>query len=640
GFLYVLYIAAALLLPFLPLALALFYAILPLLLLTPFVLLIIELLQIISDFAYLKKHFRLLPLCAVFTCGMLALCGGFVGSCFAHKVNFNNALCYLSTEQEQYPDVNLGRLKTSLSNARQQGSRGLFDININQRGLPLLDVAYQGIVMDGKSLSQEVYDRMAQIFVPELASWDMVNRDKFRGGSPEVNLTDINTETQYDAEAKLYRTWVHLQLTNNSAIHNQEYAVLFDLPEGIFITDYYLDVFGEKKHGILSEKVSAKAVYESIVNRNRDPGIISYYNSGAIELRVFPFAPNETRETGFLLMHKYASGEQIKIGNYEFVLEGEDAGEPILTDDVCYMPGSYKQNLQKLDEMTARKPKYYFVLDVGQTQTSLNDILYDTAENLIRRYAAKNALPDDTVVYLTAYNVEKTDLAHMNPRTRDGGFNLGLAVEMIRRDVANHPESYPVIIAATNRFDFAISADSQKLARDYPQSEYYYLLNNDASLTTYSFADNSVQWAQETPAAILVYEGFYFKDNGQSEVSYSNAIAFDDLLPQVDDLYTNALLLQGKAEKAEVQEHVIEALKGSIAQRVLTKQSAFIVLETKEQEDELNRRNQEFLDGKVIAGPPRAAMSEPGAALAMLAVIVVLGVGIIKRRIVRQRKLT
>jgi hypothetical protein len=65
--------------------------------------------------------------------------------------------------------------------------------------------------------------------------------------------------------------------------------------------------------------------------------------------------------------------------------------------------------------------------------------------------------------------------------------------------------------------------------------------------------------------------------------------------------------------------------------RLLTKNNSFIVLETKEQEDELNRRNKDFLEGKTI-GAPAAPMSEPGLVITLLLTMLLPVLLWVKRR--------
>ena len=126
-------------------------------------------------------------------------------------------------------------------------------------------------------------------------------------------------------------------------------------------------------------------------------------------------------------------------------------------------------------------------------------------------------------------------------------------------------------------------------------------------------------------ADVLEYEGFYFKDNGMSEVAYKYTRGFEDISYGADP-YVNALLLSEKIEKAETRDQIVETVKDGFLQRVLTGNNSFIVLETKEQEDELHRRNQEFLTGKSASAAPPASMDEPGALIAVLLTVGLLAV--------------
>jgi hypothetical protein len=291
------------------------------------------------------------------------------------------------------------------------------------------------------------------------------------------------------------------------------------------------------------------------------------------------------------------------------MLEGEESAAPIIAGDTCFMPASYKPNLEKTRE---RVPKYYFIADISWPYPPKNTFA------LIREYAQNNSITNADV-YLTAYNVQKTDLDSMYSEYGEGGFNMALAMGMIFKDVKNYPDSYPVILVATTNFYRAATTDNRKFTRDYPESEYYYLLNHNGQLTACSFADNIAGGLINRPmqSKVLAYEGFYFKDNELSEVSHKNTQGFSEVFYGADP-FINALLLSEKIDKAATKAQIIETVRDSFSQRVLTGNNAFIVLETKEQEEELRRRNEDFLNGKEFGMPARASMDEPGILAAIL----------------------
>jgi len=638
GFLYVFYFAVTMI-RYAPLGVTFFAFLLPLLVLVPVVLFIAELFQIIDDFKYLKQHFSSFKISAVLACGLLALCIGVAGNGYAQKVNFDNALCYLSANEPEYPSVRVPMLKASLRYMRH-GSNLFFgrsgNIAIDSlAGPPILSEFYHRVFFGGKTLDNELYEQLNRIFVPENAgAWHRppgTGTEFWSREDAEVKLAGVETETRFDEAAGVYKAWVHLTLENKSQWGNREYATKFTLPEGVFVSDYYLDVLGTRKSGIVAEKNAAKSVYNSIVSKNRDPGIICYAQGKTVELRVFPFGEHETRQTGFELT--FIQSDTFQIGTHTVALAGKELTEPIVAGGACFMPASYKATLK---EVPARTATYYFIADTRKPlwyETPDEDNL-PMAERIagIKAYAQKNDIADADV-YLTSYNVQKTNLANLDKaKTGKGGFNLALAMDMIYADAKQHPGSCPIIIVATDRLYKAAIADNRRFALDYPEMEAFYLLDGEGDLVPHNLTDHLPAEAASASSQIkrLACNGFFFRNDGKNEVAYSGTTGFSDIA-YGSDTYQNALLLGEKIEKAGTDEQVIETVRDGIRLRLLTKNNSFIVLETKEQEDDLNRRNQEFLDGKTLSASA-APMSEPGILLALLFAALLLIVLRIKRR--------
>ncbi len=75
-----------------------------------------------------------------------------------------------------------------------------------------------------------------------------------------------------------------------------EVTLNFDLPENAMITDSWL-WFGEDTiKAVILDRWTASSIYESIVNRRRDPSVLYKQTATQYELRVFPMAGNETRK--------------------------------------------------------------------------------------------------------------------------------------------------------------------------------------------------------------------------------------------------------------------------------------------------------------------------------------------------------
>ncbi|MBI1849865.1 MAG: VWA domain-containing protein [Planctomycetes bacterium] len=76
----------------------------------------------------------------------------------------------------------------------------------------------------------------------------------------------------------------------------QEGSLLIPVPSEIAVGGYAIDAGGERVAAEIVPRDKARARYEEIVRRRRDPGILEFANDGLLETRVFPIAPGGRRE--------------------------------------------------------------------------------------------------------------------------------------------------------------------------------------------------------------------------------------------------------------------------------------------------------------------------------------------------------
>jgi Ca-activated chloride channel family protein len=74
-----------------------------------------------------------------------------------------------------------------------------------------------------------------------------------------------------------------------------EATYVFPLPEDAAISDFSLYVDGERLEGRILDKDEAREIYESIVQRNRDPALLEYVGRNAFQAQVFPIPPHGER---------------------------------------------------------------------------------------------------------------------------------------------------------------------------------------------------------------------------------------------------------------------------------------------------------------------------------------------------------
>jgi hypothetical protein len=75
-----------------------------------------------------------------------------------------------------------------------------------------------------------------------------------------------------------------------------EVTLNFDLPENAMITDSWLWFGKDTIKAVILDRWTASSIYESIVQRRRDPSILFKQSANQYELRIFPMAGNETRK--------------------------------------------------------------------------------------------------------------------------------------------------------------------------------------------------------------------------------------------------------------------------------------------------------------------------------------------------------
>ena len=82
----------------------------------------------------------------------------------------------------------------------------------------------------------------------------------------------------------------------NSTSSNLECTYIFPLPKSAAIRDFAMYIGGKRMKGELLEKDKARQVYEEIVRRSKDPGLLEYMDSNLLRLRIFPVPARGTQK--------------------------------------------------------------------------------------------------------------------------------------------------------------------------------------------------------------------------------------------------------------------------------------------------------------------------------------------------------
>jgi Ca-activated chloride channel family protein len=85
------------------------------------------------------------------------------------------------------------------------------------------------------------------------------------------------------------------QVFVNEASYPVEGTYIFPLPEDAAIASFDMWVDGQKLEGKLLGRDEARAIYEDIVRRQRDPALLEYVGRGAFQASIFPIPPGGQR---------------------------------------------------------------------------------------------------------------------------------------------------------------------------------------------------------------------------------------------------------------------------------------------------------------------------------------------------------
>ncbi|MGE4284289.1 MAG: MSEP-CTERM sorting domain-containing protein [Clostridia bacterium] len=530
------------------------------------------------EWKVLSQAWGIQRIIAVFCIGIVTLPICVASVFWGDKDNFAAAAQYL--EQNKFENmqlVSLSRLERTLRNMKSglgfTGGR----IGFAKGNTPIISTFYTQFILDGKMVSQENIMTLENMFFDAGHNLSGINLSDPNIVNNRVQLIDAVSETRFDEESGVYKSWVHLKLKNPTNEGNGEYITTFKLPEGVYISDYYLDVLGNRKEGILTDRRAALFIYRKIVNTRRDPGLLHYIGKNTLELRVFPFEADEIRETGFEIIHDQKFN--LNLDHKSISVGGNAEQKEVNIDGAVLLSSAQKAHLQSIQ----RVPKYYFVVDSSKN----SNIAWHVQQ--IEEYAKIKGIIDANVIF-ASYKTESYPLADMKhvEMKAEYGFNLNQSIRMILSEESD--KNFPVIIAVSDNMPGAIFPQNiYPLSDRFPESPYYYALNHNLTLAPYSYEDNKIASTVKSPIVepILDYHGGYVSDNNQNELVLTGTQP--EHFDFTGNQYKDAVLLDASQQRGLLkgESDSLELLRASFRAKILTPQTAFIVVETPQQEKEL-----------------------------------------------------
>ncbi len=611
-------------LPFLPLSVIAIVAIgLGFLLLAPLLLFVIHINEMSVDYKYLRNYMSSAKV-IVISC----LCFMVIPVCItARYLNdkrvLNETLAYLySPDYSKQYQIDKTSIRKTLNVIKElKDNRGG---SLTGSRIPYLSTYFNWLVLDNLILSDTKINYIERVFFNEapLRQWSQDIRDE------HVKISGISVRSTFDKNQNAWRSWVDLEIKNHDENRRfAEYACSFDLPEGCWISDYYLYVGNKKEAGILAEKKSAMWVFSNIRNENRDPGMLHYLTGNKVAFRVFPFSAGETRKTGIEFLHKgpvslNLDGRIVELGKEAASAEGQQE-----TENVVFLSANQKRSLKAVK----RKPYFHFLVDVSEGTKKYSSSFAKRIEKVLKEKKINAADAKISLVSgdVSTFSLDKSWKEHFKSQTYEGGFFLDRAL----RSALFHGyknSSYPVFVVVTDSIKRAvIEKDLSDLKFTFPESDLFFDLDQYGNLKPHSLTHDPATALRDSASlafdhSVLEYKLpdntlVYLPDNDQPSIILKKDLFETTNEELKEKRWLSALTLQAKWRSQTLHPEIadqewLNLVKSSFITKVLTPVTAYLVVENEAQKAILKKKQEEVLSGNRSFDVQEDAqrMSEPG----------------------------
>src|SRR5690606_14780507 len=390
-----------------------------------------------------------------------------------------------------------------------------------------------------------------------------------------------------------------------------EYATTIELPEGCWISDYYLYVGNKKEFGILAEKKSAMWVFSNIRNENRDPGILHYLTGNKVAFRVFPFSKNEVRKTGIEFLHKEPIKLTIDNNIVELGNEEETIGGIIETENVVYVSARQKQSLKPVQ----RKQYFHFLVDVSKDRNNYSNDFTKRINKVLEsnKPLSENAQISFVNSYVNTFPLNNDWKQHFQSQTFEGGFYLERAINTTLFNAYKN-KSYPVIVVVTDSIQNAVlDKDFSDFKFAFPESDLFYNLSNNGTLQAHSLIKNPLEPQPEILRecqfceTVLEYKLSdnsiaYLPNNNQPSIILKKDI-FETAETEIKEKnWQSALTMQTKWTSQILHPETsdkewLNLVKYSFVSKVMTPVTSYLVVENEAQKAILKKKQEQVLSG-------------------------------------------
>lgn len=628
-------------LPFLPLSVIAIIAIgTGFLMLTPLLLFVIHINELSKDFTYLKTQLSKKLIIGISLLSFLVIPAFITITYLKGKSVLNETLSYLySPDYSKQYDINKVSLQKTLnvikSHKDHRGSGG----GIFGNGIPYLSSYFNWLVMDNLTLSDSKINTIEKIFF---------GKTSFKLGpeniqNDNVQISNISTNSTYDKSQNAWKSWVDLEITNKSGnTWFSEYATTIDLPEGCWISDYYLYVGDVKEPGILAEKKSAMWIFSQIRNENRDPGILCYLTGNKVAFRVFPFAKDEVRKTGIEFIHKEPITLNIDSNIIELGTKEETIYENVETENIAYVSAQLKQDLKSVK----RKPYFHFLVDASKDQNSKSTDFIKRIEQILayNKPLSENAKISFVNSYVTTTKIDNNWKEQFNNHTFEGGFYLDRGIRLaLFNAYQDKSKTYPVIVVVTDSIQNAVlDKDFADLKFTFPESDLFFNLDKNGNLREHSLMDNPKKELPEIIRECMFCETVleyklsdnsiaYLPNNNEPSIILKKDIFKVSESEIKEKNWQSALTLQGQWTSQILHPEIsdkewLSMVKYSFISKVMTPVTSYLVVENEAQKAMLKKKQEQALSGNksLDLGEDTQRMSEPS----LILLTILLGLAI------------
>jgi len=615
-------------LPFLPLSVIAIIAIgTGFLMLTPLLLFVIHINELSKDFTHLKTLLSKKLIIGVSVLGFLIIPAFITAAYLKDKSVLNETLSYLySPDYSKQYNIDKTSLQKTLnvikSHKDHRDSRG----GIFGNGIPYLSSYFNWLVMDNLTLSDSKINTIEKIFFGktsfELRPENIQNDN--------VQISNISTNSTYDKTQNAWKSWVDLEITNKSGnTWSSEYATTIDLPEGCWISDYYLYVGDIKEPGILAEKKSAMWIFSQIRNENRDPGILYYLTGNKVAFRVFPFSKDEVRKTGIEFLHKEPIKLKIDDNIVELGSQEETIYEKIETENIVYVSAKQKQSLNSVK----RQPYFHFIVDVSKNTNNNSTDFTKRIEHLLEtnKQLSENAQISFVNSYVTTTSLNKDWKEQYKNQTFEGGFYLDRAIRTtLLNAYQDKSKTYPVIVVVTDSIQNAVlDKDFADFGFTFPESNLFFNLDKNGTLKEHSLAKNPIKGLPEVNRECMFCETVleyklsnnstaYLPHNSEPSIILKKDI-FEVPETEIEEKnWISALTMQGQWNSQILHPEIsdkewLNMVKYSFISKVMTPVTSYLVVENEAQKAMLKKKQEQALSGNksLDLGEDTQRMSEP-----------------------------